>query len=237
MKYAMKETSFIKVDEDEIIKFENQIGYDFSKDYRDFIISCNGGIPINRCFKISEDEGDSLIHGFYGFNQSTFGNIIDNFFIFREDIRMGNYLAIADDQGGNQIAFEISDLNNNKGIYFINMDGMSSPLCISDFFLSFFNGLYTPVSKDFLENLLKYGTILDLENAIEGKKVLVLKDELGRTILENSVIYMRLDYIEYLIPFFEQNDISVALLRAMRNAELFDGYDGIIEKLKNALNT
>lgn len=55
-------------------------------------------------------------------------------------------------------------------------------------------------------------------------------------LLESLVIHIRSDFVDYLIPFYDDEAIEIALERAIRNSEFFDGYKPIIQSLKNKLN-
>lgn len=221
---------------DKIIdNFEQRIGSSLPNDYRNYLKIYNGEKPEKTYFHVSNEIGDSRVHLLYGFSQPNYKDIEWKYSNFRDFENMQNFLAIGSDEGGNQIALDLTD---NK-IHFIGMDqALDINICIANSFTDFFNNLQTPPYRDRLDEFLKTGSLGDLKKMIEtDKSIINQRDELGSSLLESAVINIRPDFVEYLIPFFKKEDIEIALNTAIRNAEFFNGYDAIISSLKNKLNS
>lgn len=219
---------------DEIINsFEEKIGSSLPEDYRNYLKRYNGEKPEKTYFNISSQIGDSKVHLFYGFFQPNYKDVEWKYSNFKDFVNMKNFLAIGCDEGGNQIAL---NLTNNK-IYFIGMD-QALDIYIAESFTDFINHLQIPPYRDGLDEFLKTGSLDDLKKMIEkNKSIIDERDDLGSSILESAVINIRPEFVEYLIPFFSKEDIEIALKTAIRNSEFFNGYDVIISSLRSKLSS
>jgi hypothetical protein len=85
-----------------IAQLETNIGAPLPADYRGFLESTNGGVPIPDGFHISDTEGDSMVHEWFGIHDEDYGNLEENVSTFRDRVPQG-VLPIGRDPGGNLI--------------------------------------------------------------------------------------------------------------------------------------
>ncbi len=89
--------------EDQLINFEKTLGENLPSDYRDFILSFNGGTPEPSFFWIEKEVDGTGIHQFYGLYESPKGSSL-NMFLGDDHCGVPNgFLSIADDGVGNSI--------------------------------------------------------------------------------------------------------------------------------------
>lgn len=83
---------------------------------------------------------------------------------------------------------------------------------------------------------MKIGTLEELKAYIgEDVDILFDKDQYNRDLLLYSVICIREDFVEYLLPFYRKEQIEDSQKIALSNSTLFEGYEGIISKFNIAL--
>jgi hypothetical protein len=89
--------------EDQVIQFEKALGETLPSEYREFLVSFNGGSPEPAFFWIEEDIDGTEIHQFYGLYENPFGSSLN---MFLGDDHCGipdGFLSIADDGVGNSV--------------------------------------------------------------------------------------------------------------------------------------
>lgn len=92
---------------EELEAFEKKQDIKLPKYYREFLLEYNGGYPNPSVYKISDDEGESVLNIFYGI-----GNMYDNLekkLDFFDEILDLEFIPIADDPGGNQICLGLNE--------------------------------------------------------------------------------------------------------------------------------
>lgn len=128
----------------DIKQFEQEYDVTLPKQYIDFLLEYNGGYPQESSFKISNDEGESLVNKFYGIwdMKSNLGEVFE---ILEGEI-LEDFVSIANDPGGNEILLGVSGENKGKVYFWIHdieseyeIDNM---YILADNFADFFNNLY-----------------------------------------------------------------------------------------------
>ena len=108
------------IDNEAIEKFEKILGSSLPPDYREFLLSSNGGVPEKPVFRYLESGpyGESMVRHFFGLTEKTDKSLSYKHEIYVSAKRMlGNMLPIACDPGGNIIVISVS--GDDKGsIYF-----------------------------------------------------------------------------------------------------------------------
>lgn len=127
-----------------IKQFEHEYNVMLPKQYVDFLLKYNGGYPIESNFKISDDEGESLVNKFYGIGDMK-SNLAKVFEILEGEIPEG-FISIADDPGGNEILLGVGGKYQEKVYFWIHdiepEDEMGNMFILADSFSEFFNNLY-----------------------------------------------------------------------------------------------
>lgn len=86
---------------EDINKLESKNNINLPNKFKDFLLKWNGGTPEPSLFKISDEEGSSVMNYFYSIGD-TYYDIEDYLDIY--DLRLPNgFIAIGDDPGGNAI--------------------------------------------------------------------------------------------------------------------------------------
>lgn len=128
--------SFGKINEKDIIDLEYKLSLNLPKDYRDFLLSTNGGKPSPNIFKTLNGEYETDIHYFYGINSEIYDlyknciNIIDRIPV--------NFFPIANDSLGNFILIDCK----GEGVYLFDHE-IELKIFIANSFTSFVNNLYS----------------------------------------------------------------------------------------------
>ncbi|MEP9405832.1 SMI1/KNR4 family protein [Peribacillus frigoritolerans] len=114
------------------------------KQYVDFLLEYNGGYPQESIFKISDDEGESLVNKVYGIGDMK-SNLAKVFEILEGEIPDG-FVSIANDPGGNEILLGVSGEYQGKVYFWIHdiepEDEMGNMFILADSFAEFLNNLY-----------------------------------------------------------------------------------------------
>src|SRR5689334_21501001 len=86
-----------------LLAFENEIASKLPKEYRDFLLTHNGGKPDPADFEISADMGASTVQGFWGLHDGpAHASLSAGLNTFRQRLP-GGLLAIGNDPGGNLV--------------------------------------------------------------------------------------------------------------------------------------
>lgn len=133
-----------KITINEVREFEGQYALNLPKQYIDFLLKYNGGYPEASTFKISDDEGESIVNKFYGIGDMK-GNLAKVFEALDGELPEG-CISIGSDSGGNEICIGISEEYFGK-IYFWMHDmesdeEMDNMYFLSNSFNDFFDNLY-----------------------------------------------------------------------------------------------
>lgn len=128
----------------DIKQFEQECGVELPKQYVDFLLEYNGGYPHESSFKISDNEGESLVNKFYGIGdmKSNLGKVFE---ILEGEIPE-DFVSIANDPGGNEILLGVNGEYQERVFFWAHdiepEEEMGNMFILSDSFREFFNGLY-----------------------------------------------------------------------------------------------
>lgn len=132
--------------EESIRTLEKRYRITLPKEYRDFLLKYNGGIPVPDAFDFANKNSGSTIDTFYGFVEEDVNNLVSNIKDYRNRIPKSLF-PIASDVFGNNICIGIKDDVYGK-IYFWDHESekskpdFSNITFVSDSFDKFINSLY-----------------------------------------------------------------------------------------------
>jgi SMI1-KNR4 cell-wall len=133
-----------KISLQDIKQFEQEYDIILPKQYVDFLLKYNGGYPRESNFKISDDEGESLVNKFYGIGDMK-SNLAKVFEVLEGEIP-DDFISIANDPAGNEILLGVSGEYQGKVCFWIHdiesEDEMGNVFILADSFTEFFNNLY-----------------------------------------------------------------------------------------------
>jgi hypothetical protein len=133
-----------KISLQDIKQFEHECNVMLPKQYVDFLLKYNGGYPQESNFKISDNQGESLVNKFYGIGDMK-SNLAKVFEVLEGEIPK-DFISIANDPGGNEILLGISGEYQEKIYFWIHdiepEDEMGNMFILADSFSEFFNNLY-----------------------------------------------------------------------------------------------
>ncbi|QNK48657.1 SMI1/KNR4 family protein [Brevibacterium sp. PAMC23299] len=133
-----------KISLQDIKQFEQEYDVTLPKQYVDFLLEYNGGYPQESNFRISDDEGESLVNKFYGIGDMK-SNLAKVFEILEGEIPE-DFVSIANDPGGNEILLGVSGEYPGKVYFWIHdiepEDEMGNMFILADSFAEFLNNLY-----------------------------------------------------------------------------------------------
>ena len=130
---------------------EQYLEFKFPREYREFIITYNGGEPEKKCFLFKDNVSDgSILRCFLGFIPNKYENILVIMRQFKNRVPE-NMLPIADDPYGNLVLISIKMADRGK-IYFWDHEteadeslgeipDYSNLTLVADNFDDFFNSL------------------------------------------------------------------------------------------------
>ncbi|MGE6599596.1 SMI1/KNR4 family protein [Bacillus proteolyticus] len=129
----------------DVENFELEQNIKFPKEYKEFLLTFNGGYPQLSLFKISE-EGESIVNVFYGLNISKSYDELSNAYESLGGEIPEGFISIGDDSGGNQICLGVNDEYYGK-LYFgfhgiEDNDEVSNMFFLANNFREFLNNLY-----------------------------------------------------------------------------------------------
>ncbi|MFS0765701.1 MULTISPECIES: SMI1/KNR4 family protein [Peribacillus] len=133
-----------KISLQDIKQFEQEYDVTLPKQYVDFLLEYNGGYPQESSFKISDDEGESLVNKFYGIRdmKSNLGKVFE---VLEGEIPE-DFISIANDPGGNEILLGVSGEYQGKVYFWFHdielEDEMGNMFILADSFDEFLNNLY-----------------------------------------------------------------------------------------------
>lgn len=133
-----------KIAIDDIRNFEKTYNVKLPEDYIAFLLKYNGGYPKESTFKISDEEGESVVNKFYGIGNMK-SNLSSVFEILDGEIPDG-FISIANDPGGNEICISVGEEHYGKVFVWIHdMDSdeyLSNMFLLANSFNEFFDNLY-----------------------------------------------------------------------------------------------
>lgn len=128
----------------DVKKFELEYNVGLPKQYVDFLLENNGGYPKESNFKISDDDGESLVNKFYGIGDMK-SNLAKVFEILEGEIP-DDFISIANDPGGNEILLGVSGEYQGKVYFWLHdieqENEMDNMFILANSFDEFFNNLY-----------------------------------------------------------------------------------------------
>lgn len=98
---AKIEGSYESLTLEQIEQFELGHNVRFTKQYKKFLLEFNGGFAVPNIFKISNEQGESVLNVFYGIGD-MYDNLEDFLDIYDDRLPKG-FIPIADDSNGNLI--------------------------------------------------------------------------------------------------------------------------------------
>lgn len=133
-----------KISIKEIEEFELKHDIKLPNQYIEFLIECNGGYPHASTFKISEEDGESVVNKFYGIGDMN-GNLDRVFEVLDGELPEG-FISIGDDPAGNEICIGINEKYYGKIYLWIHDmesdEELSNMFFLAESFNEFFNNLY-----------------------------------------------------------------------------------------------
>lgn len=106
------------VDEATVSSFETAIGFSLPTDYRKFLLTYNGGEPVEGVFRCLDAEGaytGSSVRYFFSVSEKSIFSLAFNFNIYTEAGRIAKeMLPIAEDAGGNLVLLAVAGPNVGK---------------------------------------------------------------------------------------------------------------------------
>jgi cell wall assembly regulator SMI1 len=120
MTHITIDKSFSPIDEATIQALEQELGIQLPSDYRQFLLTHNGGRPTPAHFPLTGDPLNSSggIHWFYGIHRGRerHYNLRKAYDVF-QDRMPANFFPIACDPGGNQICLSVAG-EDRETVYF-----------------------------------------------------------------------------------------------------------------------
>jgi hypothetical protein len=133
-----------KISMRDVREFERKYDLKLPGEYVDFLLECNGGYPEKSTFKISDEEGESVINKFYGIGDMK-GNLAKVYEVLDGELPEG-FISIANDPGGNEICIGVSEEYFGKVYFWMHdmepIDEIDNMFFLADSFNGFFDHLY-----------------------------------------------------------------------------------------------
>jgi hypothetical protein len=216
----------------ELQVFEQHIGISLPDDYRDYLLTHNGGKPENDTFHISEGEGESCLHHVYGLHDGpNYFNLRNAYEVYYGRIP-SDLFPIADDVSGNKICIGLRSEKRGK-IYFwdheLEAEEGEEPYWsniteIAPSFSRFVDLLYKWIDPNETEKerIIRTNDIQGLRHLVGSGIDMGLVNQYGRTLIEEAAIKGNNEMIQFL--FENGAKLGKALIYAQNNAEFFQDH-------------
>lgn len=133
-----------KVSLQEVKKFEEENDIILPEQYVKFLTEYNGGYPKESNFKISDNEGESMVNKFYGIGEMS-GNLGRVFEMLDGEIPE-EFISIANDPAGNELLIGTRGEYYGKVYFWLHdvepEEEMENMYILAKSFTEFFNNLY-----------------------------------------------------------------------------------------------
>lgn len=117
MKIEMQGTKYRNLTEEEISDVEKKLGILFPLEYKEFLLSQNGGYPKECEFDLPDSSNGSIVNHFYSIGEMPSNLYKRNRFL--ED--NAEFITVGDDSAGNQILLRVRGVNIGE-MYFLDHD-------------------------------------------------------------------------------------------------------------------
>ncbi len=104
--------SYPPLSEEDVSQFERELGIDLPDDYRQFLLTHNGGRPEPEVFPVEGDPDASMVDWFLGIQEGAYEDLRNHLKVFRDRVPP-ELLPIARDPGDNLIYIAV--LGPNRG--------------------------------------------------------------------------------------------------------------------------
>ncbi|MBC2241408.1 SMI1/KNR4 family protein [Listeria booriae] len=126
--------------------FEQRYNLKLAEDYKKFLLDFNGGYADPNVFKISEEQGESVLNTLYGLGIDDEYDELESVYESLDGIIPSDFISIADDSGGNQICLGVDDDYFGKVFVWIHdmeiEEDMDNMFLLADDFKLFLDNLY-----------------------------------------------------------------------------------------------
>jgi hypothetical protein len=137
------------LEEEFLQALEQYWGFGLPKDYKNFLLKFNGGVPNKNYFYFKDSDFGSQVDYFFGVKKDENFNLLMNIKMYEERIPQ-NFIPIADDPGGNLVLISVKGPDRGK-VYFWDHEmeadegekpDYSNLTLIADSFDEFINSLH-----------------------------------------------------------------------------------------------
>lgn len=237
------------ISEDDLQAVEARLSISFPSDYRQFLLTYNGGTPERDTFHFKNETGpytDSCVGRFYAIYYGEYDNFEKQFLFCKADVLLpDNMVAVADDPGGNMICLSVSGPDANS-VYFwdheaIDEDDKRANLhLIADSFAEFLAGLYQGPKyvRPKFDEILSGGDVEKLGALIaSGWDVDTLHEGRQDHPMETSALYGKSKFVKVLLQHGARTGRALGIaercLAVPHLAELPDrDYEGVVRAIK-----
>jgi hypothetical protein len=219
--------------------FESRIGATLPNDYRDYLLTHNGGKPNPCSFKVGRDS--SRLHHVYGLHSGPAYCRLDRKYNMLRGRIPENTIPIADDPGGNKVCIVIHGTQKGQ-IYFWNheLESESTPTLdsltsLSESFTQFCSELFKWIDPNEtpIEAALRVDDAVALHSLLPADADLEAEDEYERTLIENAAIKNSTAVIQYL---FERGaSFRNSLNFAESNMEFFPDHQRSVDLIRRLM--
>ena len=133
-------TAFPATSELAIAEFERSIGAQLPDDYRRFLLTCNGGEPVDGEFAVN-GWGSTVVHVFYGLNTGYKAYNIDWSKSVFDDVLPESIVPIACDPGGYLVCLGVKGVAQGKVYFWDRGEKLDELILLAPSFEDFVDGL------------------------------------------------------------------------------------------------
>jgi len=229
-----------KLVDERLSKFETIIGSRLPEDYREYLLTHNGGKPTPCDFVISEKEGSDSLHVVYGIhNGPSYANLEEVNAVYSKRIP-DSLITIADDPFGNAICICINGENLGKVFFWdheLESEDEEEPSydnisLLAASFSEFLGKLYEHIdpNESKVDEVLRTDNVQALKQLLEGGYDIEKTNDYDRTLIEEAAIKGNNEMIRLL--FESGASLRNALSFAEKNAQFFDDHKTTVNLLK-----
>lgn len=220
------------ISSEKLAEFESKHSIRLPEDYKEFLLTHNGGKPDPSCFNIKNDTSDVRI--FYGLNNDGQYSVEVALKLYKNRLSR-DIIPIGSDSFGNQICLGVMGESQNK-IYFWNheFEGTSKALTkVANSFSEFVDSLYEWSDPDetIIEKIVRNNDIEKLKLLLINGYDINKRDSEGISLIEDAVRLNRIEMVRLLVE--HGADLGSSLEIAKKNLKFFPKFKEITEYLEN----
>ena len=211
--------------EAQVLQFETQIGAVLPREYRNFLLTYNGGNVSPTCFRFHDKAyGDAEIRTLWSLGGVPYGLETVRNNLVEQGLLPAGMVCIGEDAAGNGIGIICLGDNYGKIVYFDYGKAFDKIYVISESFQQFIDKLHEPQPyvKDEIGHFAANNDLINVARLIDEGWNINQPTQSGLTIIESSAMRQQKELVGLLLDRGAKIGRSLEFAIKLRNSELID---------------